>query len=224
MVFFIEDFFYFFIEFVFNNNKDWFDLNRKCYELFVKKIFVGFVEYMIWKFVVYDFFFKELILFDCVFWINRDICFFRDKIFYKLNCLVVLVLSGKKSFVVNGIYFEFGLEVVNVYGGVYEVDKDQVMDICEGIVVNQKEFSKFIVQFVFQELFGEILGEKNKIIFVDLKEVVLKQLFIYNKQWYFKVFFEFEILLSDQFDEIFENCYFIVWLIEDFFNKFIYCI
>lgn len=222
MAFFTEDFLHFFIELAPNNNKDWFDLNRKRYESGVKKPFADFVGHMLQKLSVHNKSFKDLSPADCIFRINRDIRFSKDKTPYKMTTSAVLAPNGKKSLAVNGIYFELGPESVNVYAGVYEADKDQVLDIREGIAANQKEFKKLITDPKFTELFGEVLGEKNKIIPSDLKAAAAQQPLIFNKQWYFKATFEPGIVLDDNLDGILENCFLVAKPLEQFFNKFIH--
>ena len=56
---------------------------------------------------------------DCIFRINRDIRFSKDKTPYKMMVSAVVAPKGKKSKAVNGVYFELGPEYLRVYGGVY---------------------------------------------------------------------------------------------------------
>lgn len=49
MAFFTQDYLDFFIELAPNNNKDWFDVNRKRYEKSVKDPMKSFVEHLIEK-------------------------------------------------------------------------------------------------------------------------------------------------------------------------------
>ena len=72
--------------------------------------------------------------------------------------------EGKKSTAINGIYFELTPEHVRVYGGVYEIDKESLQELREGIAANLSEFRHLISHSEFVDFFGEIHGEKNKVL------------------------------------------------------------
>ena len=190
MSFFQKDFLDFFIELAPNNNKDWFDLNRKRYENSVKEPFKNFVNHIISKLAEIDPTFKELEAKDCIFRINRDIRFSKDKQPYKMQVSAIVSPLGKKSKAINGVYFELGPEHLRVYGGVYEIGKDDLLTVREGIAENIGEFQKTYNNPLFVKTFGELKGEKNKIIPKELKIAAEKEPLIYNKQWYFYSQFE----------------------------------
>lgn len=221
MAFFTKDYLDFFIELAPNNNKDWFDANRKRYETAVKKPFVHFVEHLARLFSKHDPRLKDLEAGACIFRINRDIRFAKDKSPYKLFCSAVIAPNGKKSDAVNGIYFECGPEALRVYGGAYELDKDTILSVREGIATHLPEWRKLIEDPEFKAVFGEVLGEKNKLLPADLKEAAAKEPYIFNKQWYFMAEFPAEELLSDQLDVLLERCYLAGKPLESFFNQFI---
>ena len=85
----------------------------------------------------------------------------------------------------------------------------------------EKEFKKAYTDPKFVETFGELIGNKNKIIAKDLKEAAAKEALIFNKQWYFYTEFEPETILSDQLDKIILDCYDAGRPVENFFNKLI---
>ena len=221
MAYFTKDFLDFFIELAPNNNKDWFDINRKRYESSVKKAFSEFVQHMIRRFEKYDEHYKELEASACIFRINRDIRFAKDKSPYKMFCTAVLSPNGKKSDSINGIYFELGPEALRVFGGIYEADKEMILSVREGIAGNEKEFAKIISDKKFTSVFGEVRGEKNKILPAELREAASRQDLIFNKQWYFVTEFPAEEILSGKLDQLLEDCYLAGKPLEDFFNKFI---
>jgi uncharacterized protein (TIGR02453 family) len=221
MAFFQKDFLDFFIELAPNNNKDWFDQNRKRYENSVKEPFKKFVNHIISKLAEIDPTFKELEAKDCIFRINRDIRFSKDKQPYKMQVSAVVSPLGKKSKAINGVYFELGPEHLRVYGGVYEIDKDDLLTVREGIAENIAEFQKTYNNPLFVKTFGELKGEKNKIIPKELKLAAEKEPLIFNKQWYFYTQFEPERILFDNLDETIINCYKAGRPVEEFFNKLI---
>lgn len=221
MAFFTKDYLDFFIELAPNNAKEWFDNNRKRYENSVKKPFSDFVQHLIHSFEKHDSRLKDLEPSACIFRINRDIRFSKDKAPYKLFCSAVVAPNGKKSEAVNGVYFELGPEALRVYGGVYEIDKDNLYLLREGIAAHLKEFQQLIDAPDFKAVFGEIKGEKNKVIPAEFKPAAEKQALIYNKQWYYMAEFPAEQLLSDDLDRLLERCYLAGRPLEAFFNQFI---
>jgi uncharacterized protein (TIGR02453 family) len=221
MSFFTEDYLNFFIELAGNNHKTWFDENRKRYEESVKKPFYAFTQHMIQKLAASDPQFAELQVKDCVFRINRDIRFSKDKAPYKLMCSAVVAPNGKKSKAVNGIYFELSPEHIRAYGGIYEIDKEDLELVREGIAANMDEFRAIYESKSFKKTFGEIHGEKNKILPAHLKESAQEENLIFNKQWYFYAEFPAETLLADDLDKQLLHCYEAGKPLEQFFNQFI---
>ena len=94
MAFFTPDFLQFFIELAPNNNKDWFDINRKRYENSVKEPFKKFVQQLIGELAKSNPAFESLEAKDCIFRINRDVRFSKDKIPYKM--MVSAVIAPKQ--------------------------------------------------------------------------------------------------------------------------------
>ena len=221
MAFFTPDFLQFFIELAPTNHKDWFDLNRKRYEKSVKEPFKEFVEHIIKEIAKTDASFKDLEAKDCIFRINRDIRFSKDKTPYKMNVSAVVAPEGKKSKAVNGIYFEFGPEHVRVYGGIYEIDKDDLLTVREGIANDLKGFQEAYSNPRFKKVFGTILGEKNKVIPKELKEAAVKEPLIFNKQWYFYAQFDAETVLDPKLDQLLLDCFEAGKPVEHYFNKLI---
>lgn len=196
MIHFTPDFLDFFKELAANNTKDWFDENRKRYHESVKTPFDNFVDVMINEMRKTD---KSLNITykDCVFRINRDIRFSKDKTPYKLNRSAAIASGGKKDHANPGIYFEITPEHVRVYTGIYGPDKHQLLAVREEIADNQKEFDKIINEKKFKKVFGEINGSKNVRLPKDLQEAGEKQPLIYNKQFYVYTTFSPEIIFED---------------------------
>lgn len=219
MAYFDPDFLEFFKELAPNNHKDWFDENRKRYHQVIKDPFYAFVDELIPEIAKIDKQDYDISAKDCVFRINRDIRFSKDKSPYKLKMSAVISPGGKKNKVYPGIYFEMGPEDFRIYGGVFGLDKDQLYDIRESISNNLSQFNKLISETKFKTEYGEILGEKNKIIPKEFKETGAKQDLIYNKVWYFYKKFDPEIILQDDFKQIILDHYKISKPVKDFFVK-----
>ncbi|MBS1974284.1 MAG: DUF2461 domain-containing protein, partial [Bacteroidetes bacterium] len=79
-----------------NNNKPWFDANREKYEE-AKKDFGQFIQSVIDKQAKKDPSVKELKAKDCMFRINRDIRFSKDKSPYKTNFGATINRCEKKA-------------------------------------------------------------------------------------------------------------------------------
>jgi uncharacterized protein (TIGR02453 family) len=196
MAHFTPDFLEFFKELAPKNNKDWFDENRKRYHESIKKPFEDFVTAMINEMRKTD---KSLNITykDCIFRINRDIRFAKDKSPYKLNRSAAIAQGGKKDHASPGLYFEITPEHVRVYTGIHGPDKDQLLAVREEITDNQKEFDKIINEKKFKKVFGEINGEKNVRLPKELQEAGEKQPLIYNKQFYVYTSFPPEIIFEE---------------------------
>lgn len=109
MALFTKDFIDFFKELSQNNNKKWFDQNRKKYEKFVKVPFHSFVERMIEK-IEDDDPDMKITPAESIFRINRDIRFSRDKTPYKTQMSALISRTGKKDKGFPGIFFFAGCQ------------------------------------------------------------------------------------------------------------------
>ena len=79
-----------------NNNKPWFDLHRKEYEI-ARKDYEDFIQSVIDTFGKSDPSIAPLIAKQCLFRINRDIRFSKNKTPYKKNFAASINRGGKKS-------------------------------------------------------------------------------------------------------------------------------
>ncbi|HRG92968.1 MAG TPA: DUF2461 domain-containing protein, partial [Chitinophagaceae bacterium] len=79
-----------------NNNKPWFDLNRKKYES-AKADFAAFIQQVIDLHGKKDPGISGLLAKDCMFRINRDTRFAKDKSPYKTNFGASINKGGKKA-------------------------------------------------------------------------------------------------------------------------------
>lgn len=196
MAYFRKDFIDFFKELAANNNKDWFDSNRKRYEREVKEPFSNFIGDLIEAVKKIDSK-VDIEPKDAIFRINRDVRFSKDKTPYKIQCSALVSKGGRKDMVSPGMYLEFSPEHVRVYGGIYMCDKEQLQNTRNYIVSNLSIFKKLIGSADFKSKFGEIRGEKNKVIPKEFKEVAEKEPIIFNKQYYYFGQMKPEIVLKE---------------------------
>ncbi len=183
MAWFTDDYNRFFKDLAKNNNKEWFDANRKRYEQSVKQPFEAFVAEAIKRIAKHD---KSVSLEpkEAIFRINRDIRFSKDKTPYKLEASAIISSAGRKDHSVPGLYFALGPESTKFYGGCYMPDKEQLIRIREAIVRDGKGFRKVIGAKPFVALFGAVQGEANKVLPAEFKAHVAKEPLIANKQFY----------------------------------------
>ena len=132
------DFFEFFIELSMNNQKSWFDVNRKRYEENVKAPFLEFVGALIEKMSAIDSDFNGIVPKECVFRINKDIRFSKNKMPYKSFCSASIHIGGRKSMFPGGMYIEIGAESCGIYSGVYMPEKEDLLKYRENIAARVK--------------------------------------------------------------------------------------
>lgn len=173
----------FFKELAKNNNKEWFDANRKRYEASVKQPFEAFTAEAIARIGRHD---KSVRITpkEAIFRINRDIRFSKDKTPYKLEASAIISPAGRADHTVPGIYFAFGPEAVKFYGGCYQPDKEQLHRIRTALVRDGKGFRKAIGSKSFSSMFGSVQGEVNKVLPAEFKDAVAKEPLIAHKQFY----------------------------------------
>jgi uncharacterized protein (TIGR02453 family) len=221
MAYFSTEFNDFFCALAANNHKEWFDENRKRYEQIVKKPFHEFVQVMIHRLGEKDERFKSITPAECIFRINRDIRFSKDKTPYKLFTSAVVAPQGKKTKAIGGIYFELGPEAVNIYGGVYEISNDNLYQLREGIAAHLSEFEHLISDPQFVAFFGQIEGATNKILAPEFKHAAAIQPLIYNKQLYFRKQISAAHVHSENLLETLVEAYELALPFHQFVSKFI---
>ncbi len=141
-----------------NNNKPWFDTHRKEYEL-AKKNMEQFCAALIIQIGKFD---KDIALLspkDCLFRINRDVRFSKDKSPYKTNMGAYLVKGGKKSYL-PGYYFHIEPGKSMMAGGLWMPEADKLKAVRQEIDYNLKDFKKIIADKKFKALFPKLEGEK----------------------------------------------------------------
>ncbi len=138
-----------------NNNKEWFDKNRNAYDA-AKTDFIELTNQVIKGFGKKEPAIAGLAGKDCIFRINRDIRFSKNKDPYKTNFASSIIEGGKKS-VLAGYYFHIEPGGNSFSGGGrYMVEADQLKKIRQEIDYNWKEFSSIIKNKKFAGLYGDL--------------------------------------------------------------------
>jgi len=143
-----------------HNNKPWFDAHREAYQA-AKQRFVDFVDTFIDEFrSIEDF--ADLSAKDCLFRINRDVRFAKDKSPYKPNMGASIALGGKHS--IRAPYY-IHLEPPDksfLAGGLYAPTPEQLAAIRKAIDRDPEPLKAAINHRAFKKYFGTLSGEKLK--------------------------------------------------------------
>lgn len=134
-----------------NNNKPWFDANRKKYDE-ARKDFENFIQSLIDGFGTKEPSIASLTAKNCLFRINRDIRFSKDKTPYKKNFAASINKGGKKS-VLAGYYFH--LEPGNSFigGGIWMPMPAETQKIRQEIDYCYEEFKKITGSKKFKDIY-----------------------------------------------------------------------
>jgi uncharacterized protein (TIGR02453 family) len=138
-----------------NNNKPWFDSNRKIYEQ-AKLDFAGFIQNVIDQHGKKDPLIKNLVAKDCLFRINRDIRFSKDKTPYKTNFGASINKSGKKAENSAGYYFHFEPGRSFAGGGIWMPMPEELRKVRQEIDYNFSDFKKIITAKKFKLVYGDL--------------------------------------------------------------------
>lgn len=184
-----------------NNNREWFNENKKRYENSVKEPFFNFVDEIITRINMDD---PSVAIEpkDAIFRIYRDVRFSKDKSPYKTQASAVISPGGRKDLVNPGMYLEINDNDFKIYGGLYMLDKNQLQSVREHIAANLKQFSKLLNDKKFKTTYGEIHGEKNKRLPVEFDKIKDEQPLIANKQFYFFDRLDLETILKPNLTDI----------------------
>lgn len=136
-----------------NNNKPWFDKNRKVYEA-AKTDFAAFIQQVIDQHAKKDPSIKNLLAKDCLFRINRDIRFAKDKSPYKTNFGASINAKGKSAWDNAGYYFHLEPGQCFAGGGIYMPPPDVLKNVRQEIDYNLADFKKIVNSKKFKTLYG----------------------------------------------------------------------
>ncbi len=167
-----------------NNNKDWFNKNKDRYESSVKKPFEAFVGNLIGQIGHFEPGFQTTAK-ESVFRIHRDTRFSSDKTPYKTHLSAVFTSRGRKTMHEPGYYFQLSFGSLSLGGGAYFLDKEPLAKVRQAIAGDAQNFRRLIGAAAFADRFGEIQGEKNKILPPELREAAASEPLLFNKQFYF---------------------------------------
>jgi uncharacterized protein (TIGR02453 family) len=196
MAYFSNDFVKFFEELEKNNHKEWFDENRKRYKKEIKEPFKAFVGDLILAIQKFD---PEIMINskDAIFRINRDIRFSKNKQPYKNNVAAYISkISKKEQF--PGYYVHLDAEGIWLGGGLYDLSTENIYKVRQEVLYNEKSLKEALSENDFKNEFGELQGQKNKILKPPFKEFGEEIPILYQKQFYFMKRFPVSKITSDE--------------------------
>ena len=203
-----------------NNHKEWFDQHRKTYENHVKEPFKTFVSDLILRIQQHE---PELLTTpsSCIFRINRDIRFSKDKTPYKLHVGAYLSARGKKDTSWPGLYLQIAPEGVMIASGVYLPDKNQLTDLRYFIFNHLDEFKQLHSDPLFVSHFGHIKGDTQKRLPEELAAAAQNEPYLWNKQFYFEAHLAPETIIRPDFIDTVMDYYEASIPINNFFKRII---
>lgn len=138
-----------------NNHKDWFDANRDKYtaaKAEVEAMAAALIKYI----SKFDPSIAHLQAKDCLFRINRDVRFSKNKAPYKTNMSIYISSKGKKAMDVAGYYVHIEPGSSFMAAGIWMPMAPELKKIRQEIDYNYDAFSKIISNKKFKEAFGDL--------------------------------------------------------------------
>lgn len=125
-----------------NNNKEWFDNNRSVYNT-AREDFLAFVEEVLIKLSPSDPDIRDLEGKSCLYRINRDVRFSKNKAPYKNNLAASMERGGKKS-IFGGYYIHVQPGACFIGGGLWMPASKELKKIRQEIDYNFNEFKSIV--------------------------------------------------------------------------------
>lgn len=143
-----------------NNNRDWFNENRKHYDE-AKSEFESLINRLIPAIHDFDPEIGTISAKQCVFRIFRDVRFSKDKSPYKTNMGGFIARGGRKGGYA-GYYLHIDPEQSFIAGGMHMPQPDILKKARQEILYNIDDFKSIINKTSFKKTFGAIQGEQLK--------------------------------------------------------------
>ncbi len=179
-----------------NNDRDWFNARKETYESVVKSPFEEFVTEVIERVHKIEPQINPDVK-STIFRIYRDTRFSKDKRPYKPYASAVITPQGRKDIQYPGLYLQLSGEGIWIMGGTYKPDKENLYKIREAMADDPAEVKRILNAKAFKELFGELLGEENKVLPKEFKEAAVDFPLIFKKQFYYRAEYGSKALLRN---------------------------
>lgn len=220
-----NDFLQFLYELSQNNNRDWFEKNKKRYEAVVKKPFEETVAAIIERILKFEPEYGPITPKDCIFRIYRDTRFSKDKTPYKTHVSASFNPKGIKSTAdamsYPGYYFQIEFGSLWIGGGAYSLDKEPLRKVRTAIMQDPEAFRALISTKNFAGKYGALKGEANKVLPPEFKEAARSEPLLANKQFYYMAELEPDNALRKDFPDFVADYFKAGKPLNDFFRKVI---
>ena len=137
-----------------NNNKPWFDAHKAGYEA-ARIDFSNFIQLVIDVVQKTDTTIAGITSRDCLFRINRDIRFSKDKTPYKSNFGASIKRGGRKS-PFAGYYFHLEPGQSFIGGGLWMPEPPALKNMRQEIDYNCEEFQHILQEKNFKKIYGDL--------------------------------------------------------------------
>jgi uncharacterized protein (TIGR02453 family) len=138
-----------------NNNRAWFEKNRGVYEN-AKADFTAFIQAVINQHGKKDASIKNILAKDCLFRINRDVRFAKNKSPYKSNMGASINKGGRKAENSAGYYFQVQPGRNFAGGGIWMPEPNELKKVRQEIDYNFADFKKIIGSKKFKSVYGDL--------------------------------------------------------------------
>lgn len=145
-----------------NNNRDWFQSQKVRYETY-KKDYQQLVANFLDAMKPLDPSLEKLEVKDCIFRINRDIRFSKDKSPYKTN-LGIWMSSGAKHSEAAGYYLHIDPQGSFFGGGLYMPTPEQLLKIRKEINFFHDDLEKILNEKTFKSTYGGFSKHDNNML------------------------------------------------------------
>jgi uncharacterized protein (TIGR02453 family) len=143
-----------------NNNKAWFDEHRERYAK-ERASFIEFTAEMLKRIAVFDPTIADLEPARCIFRINRDVRFSKDKSPYKSHFAFSITRGGKRT-PFAGYYLHLEPGSIFAGGGIYAPEPALLKAVRDEIYFCFEEFDQILKEKAFKKQFGG-LSELEKL-------------------------------------------------------------
>lgn len=197
-----------------NNSSIWFHANKVSYEKEVKKPFEVFIAAVVQMIQKYDAG-VTMQAKDAIFRINRDTRFQADKSPYKTT-MSAAISGGGKNPAYPGLHLEFSHTGITLMGGVYRVDKENLLKLRRSMVANLKTFQKLVNDKRFVSHYGKIEGTKHTLLAGEFKAISKTEPLICKKEFYFRAHLPASLITDAKLLKTIEEYYLVAKPVNEF--------
>jgi uncharacterized protein (TIGR02453 family) len=180
-----------------NNNRNWFEENKKRYEATAKQPFEDIIQLVLDEIAADDAAFEHTIAKNCIYRIYRDVRFSANKTPYKDHLSAVIAADGRKQENIQGLYIELSGGRLFMAGGAYQPTPVQVAAVRAAMVAEAPRFEAMLNDAEFKFCFGTMIGEEHKRLSPSFAEAAKTQPLLLKKQFLYVAELPASTILAD---------------------------